>query len=211
MTPPDPGVLSADGGSAKFGLNKRLFRENRFSFISPEVRLELEGLAEDEAIHAPTPIRGSVAVYLLPSPTNALPGVEPPPGAETLASWAFRLEPLRTRPSSELNPHLIVAATAVDSQYDEAPAETGPATYNVTCAMVPLTDADRATFDTLPGRIFEAGTPIEFDIDIRTDLPVSNKIVFAYSRPTRSILRGTVLEPVFDRFAAAFAGEKSAK
>lgn len=205
-----PGVITEDGQAAKFGLNRRLFRENRFSYISPEVRLELIGLAEDEAIHAPTPIRGTVAIYELSSPTNALPGSEPPSGAKSLAKWTFRLDPLQTRPSADANPHLIVAATAVDAAYDETPAETSAATYDVTCALAPLTDADKEACESFPGRIFAQGTPLEFDIDIRTDIPVSNRLVFAYSRPTRSLLRGTVLEPLYDKIASTFGGGESA-
>ena len=197
-----PGVLSAEGQSAKFGANRRLFRENRFSFVSPEIQMELTGLSEDGVIHAPTPIRGNVSVYLLPSPTNAVPGKDPPAESERLAYWAFRLEPLRTRPSSEAHPQLVVAPTALDVQEDGPRVEEPPATYDVLCALAPLSAADRATAAAFPGRIFEAGTPLEFDVEILTDLPASNHLVFAYSRPTRSLLRGTSLEPVYDRIAA---------
>ena len=206
-----PGVITADGQAAKFGLNRRLFRENRFSFVSPEIRLELTGLAEGEAIHAPTPVRGTVTIYQLPSATNAVPGSEAPDGAEKLAGWAFRLEPIKTRPSSDANPHLIVAATAVDGQYDEAPPEAPPPTYDVLCALAPLSEADKAGAAAFPETIFKVGTPLEFDIDIKTDLPASNRIVFAYSRPTRSILRETALEPLYDRIASALGLEKKTR
>lgn len=198
-----PAAITADGQPVKFGPNRRLFRENRFQFVSPEVRMELTGLSEDEAIHAPTPVRGALSVYLLPSPTNALPGREPPAVAEKLASCDFRLEPIRTRPSSDAHPHLIVAATAVDSLDEEQPADAGPATYDVLCALVPSGEAGRKSWESFAGRIFPVGTPLEFDIDVPMDIPCSNRLVFAYSRPTRSLLRGTRLEPVYESLAAA--------
>lgn len=198
-----PGVLTVDGQDAKYGPNRRLFRENRFSFISPEVMLELTGLAEDAAIHAPTPIRGRVEVYVLPSPTNVVPGKAASKGGERIAHWAFRLEPTRTRPSSEAHPQLVVAPTALDVQEEGDRAEAPPATYDVLCSLVPLSRTDASTAAPMKDRIFDPGTPLEFDIEITTDLPASNRLVFAYSRPTRSLLRDTSLEPLYDRIAAA--------
>lgn len=200
-----PGAISVDGQPVKFGPNRRLFRENRFPFVMPEVRMELTGLTEDEAIHAPTPVRGALSAYLLPSPTNAVPGREPPPEAVKLASCDFRLEPIRTRPSSDAHPHLIVAATAVDALDETPPAEEGPATYDVLCALVPSAEADKQAWKALADRIFEAGTPLEFDVEVPMDIPCSNRLVFAYSRPTRSLLRGTRLEPVYDRILGALS------
>ncbi len=200
-----PSAITVDGQPVKFGPNRRLFRENRFPFIMPEVRMELTGLTEDEAIHTPTPIRGAISAYLLPSPTNALPGRDPPAAAEKLAGGDFRLEPIRTRPSSEAHPHLIVASTAVDSLDEAPPADDGPATYDVLCALSPVHPADREAWEALADRIFDAGTPLEFDIDVPMDIPCSNRLVFAYSRPTRSLLRGTRLEPVYESIRAAFS------
>ena len=153
-----PDALSADGRAAVSGQNRRLFRENRFSVRSPRPRLELLGLTEDQAVHAATPVRGRVAVYDLGSVTNAVPGAGPPEGTPRLLAFPFRLETVRTRPSADARPSLVVAATSLDTEEERRLADSGPDTFDVLCDIVPAGPGEG--FAALDGRMMLMQIPV---------------------------------------------------
>ena len=64
----------------------------------------------------------------------------------------------------------------------------------------PETDEDREALDRLARFSFPPDRTFEFDIDLRTPPAPGLRAVFTYSKGTRSILRGSFLEPLAASF-----------
>ena len=64
----------------------------------------------------------------------------------------------------------------------------------------PETDDDRAAIEKLARFSFPPDRTFEFDVDLRSPPAPGLRAVFSYSKGTRSILRGSFLEPVAGAF-----------
>ena len=117
-------------------------------------------------------------LFRLDGPESAQPGPEPPPDAVKVAEFRFRSEVVDAPPAisadgTELRPTKDALFSLVPANKSEEPA------------------ADAFAAMRLPA---EATFEIDLEFDARPDLPASNRIEIAYSKPMRSLLRGTFLE-----------------
>ena len=63
-----------------------------------------------------------------------------------------------------------------------------------------FTDADREAAERLASLSFPPDRTSEIDLDFRTPPPRGLRAIFTYSKGTRSILRGSFLEPIARNF-----------
>lgn len=168
-----PRAVMADGSTLLRGNNRRLFREVRFDATGISLRMDAFALSRLDAERFPTSVTGTVHFLSLESPADAKPGPGPVESATPIAEYQFALSARETRQNG---------------------GEPGAPLFDVSCDIVPTTDAGRAAVAEMSQQIMPGGTAWEFDFDIPTDTPPSNRVVFAYSKAPRSILRNTFLE-----------------
>lgn len=174
-----PAAVTADGGTAVAGLNRLKFREVRFDTTGVEFRLRafdlLETMRDDNDLVLPG---GTIKVMRLDGPESAQPGPQPPPDAVTVAEFKFRTEVIDAPPA--ISDNGSEAKPSKDALFLLVPATKGeePAANAFAAMRLPA----EATFE------------IDLTFDARPALPPSNRIEIAYSKPMRSLLRGTFLE-----------------
>ena len=173
-----PGSVEADGSEVAEGLNRRFFSEPHYRSVGLGVRFELPSAALGAGTEPPAAMRGRFRLLAL---TTVLPpeaGPAPPQSAVEQVAFGFVL------PQPE--PRAVARARS-----EKAPLVWVPE---------PETDADRAAAEKLATLSFPPDRTFEIDLDFRTPVPAGLKAVFTYSKGTRSILRGSFLEPIARTF-----------
>lgn len=168
-----PGSVSADGSALVKGINRRLFREVRFDATGVSLRMDAFALSRYDAERFPNSVTGTVRFLRLQSPADAKPGPAPVESATVMAEWPFGLKQRENRQNG---------------------GEPGAPLFDVECDIVPLTAKGESDAAAVSSLIMQTGTAWEFDFDMATETPPSNRVVFCYSKAPRSILRGTFLE-----------------
>ena len=173
-----PGALEVDGSFLSEGLNRRFFFEPHYRSVGLAVRFAQD--AEQRAAGAaPLPeTRGRLRLFSLSTILPPEPGPRPPESASEELAFNFVLRPPEARRLAQ-------------ADADKAPLVWTPE---------PETDADREAIEKLARFSFPPDRTFEFDIDLRSPPAPGLRAVFSYSKGTRSILRGSFLEPL----AAAF-------
>ena len=173
-----PGAVEADGAVLSEGLNRRFFSEPHWRSVGLGVRFEL-GEEELAALaDAPAEMRGRFRLLALATVLPPEPGPEPPASAVEQVAFNFVL------PAPEAR--RLARARAGEARLVWAPE---PETAGDREAAAKL-----ATFSFPPDRTFE------IDLDFRSPVPAGLRAVFTYSKGTRSILRGSFLEPIARTF-----------
>lgn len=186
-----PGAVVMEAGPARQGLNRRLFHEVRFPATGIGLRLRAFGLPRESAEKFARPVRGTVRLLRLGGPDDAKPGPRPPEGASELGSFAFRLEPVSLRAT-------IPAASGAGSFGDPA-SPTPPETFEAVCALVAASPEELPAAEAFAKAFLAAGDCAEIDVSFRAPVPVSNALEVVYAKRSRSLLRGTALQPLSDR------------
>ena len=173
-----PGAVEVDGAAVSEGLNRRFFSEPHYRSVGLGFRFEMIPTNFVAGSEPPPEMRGRFRLLAL---TTALPpeaGPKPPASAVEQIAFNFVLSPPETRRF----------ATAIA---DKTPLRWTPE---------PETDADREAADKLASISFPPDRTFEIDLDFRTPVPAGLRAVFTYSKGTRSILRGSFLEPIARNF-----------
>ncbi len=168
-----PGAIVADGAPLRDGMNRRLFHEVRFDSTGISLRMEAFALSRLDAERFPSSVTGVVHVLSLPGPSDANPGPTAPEVAIERFAWPFALKLRESRQNGGV---------------------PGAPLFDVSCDIVPVGAEATEEASAAAASIFPVGTAWEFDFDVLSETPPSNRVVFAYSKTPRSILRGTFLE-----------------
>ena len=187
-----PGAVAMEAGPARQGLNRRLFHEVRFATTGIGLRLRAFGLPRESAEKFARPVRGTVRLLRLGGPEDAKAGPRPPEGAPVLGSFAFRLEPVSLRATSP-------SAASAGAGFGGRASPTPPETSAAVCALVAATPEDLPDAEAFAKAFLDAGDCAEIDVDFRAPVPVSNALEVVYAKRSRSLLRGTALQPLSDR------------
>ena len=173
-----PGAVEVDGARISQGLNRRFFSEPHWRSVGLGFRFELDGTNLVAGAEPPAEMRGRFRLLALATALPPEAGPQPPASAVEQLAFNFGLPRQEAR------------------RVARAAAEGVPLVWT----PEPESDADReaaeklATFSFPPDRTFEA------DLDFRTPVPSGLRAVFTYSKGTRSILRGSFLEPIARNF-----------
>ncbi|MBQ9726985.1 MAG: hypothetical protein IJV65_05700 [Kiritimatiellae bacterium] len=173
-----PGAAEADGAAVAEGLNRRFFSEPRFRAVGLGFRFEQPASNVVARGEGQAAVRGRFRLLALATVLPPEAGPAPPATAVERVAFNFVL-PV---------PEQRRAARAV--------ADGTPLVW----AFEPETDADREAAAKLDSFSFRPDRTFEIDLDFRTPVPPGLSAVFTYSKGTRSILRGSFLEPVARKF-----------
>ena len=171
-----PGALSADGSFLVEGLNRRFFFEPHYRSVGMAVRFEQDAASRAGAV--PAEMKGRLRLLSLSTILPPEPGPRPPESAMEELAFNFVLRPPEAR------------------RLAQADADKAPLVW----APEPETDADREAIGKLARFSFPPDRTFEFDVDLRSPPAPGLRAVFTYSKGTRSILRGSFLEPVAGAF-----------
>ena len=192
------GAVVMDAGPARQGLNRRVLNEERFGVTDLGLRLRAFGLPRESAESFARPVRGRVRVLRLGGPSDAAPGPRPPDAPE-MGAFAFRLDPISL--------HAVVPDEPGPEAFAARPAPTPAESFEVLCELAPATPEDRVAADALRALILPAGAACEIDVDLHAPIPISNALEVVYSKPLRSLLRGTALQPLHETLFPGDAGK----
>ena len=173
-----PGAVEADGGTVAEGLNRRFFAEPHYRSVGLGFRFELPATNLVSGSEEFPEVRGRFRLLALATVLPPEAGPAPPASAVEKVAFNFVL-PAPDR-------HRVARAAA-----DKVP---------LVRAFEPETDADREAAEKLDTFSFQPDRSFEIDLDFRTPVPDGLRAVFTYSKGTRSILRGSFLEPVARKF-----------
>lgn len=173
-----PGAVEADGATVVEGLNRRFFSEPHYRSVGLGFSFSIDGTNLAAHAEPPAEMRGRFRLLALATALPPEAGPQPPASAVEQVAFNFVLRQPEARPF----------ATAV--------AEKTPLRWT----PEPATDADREAADKLATFSFPPDRTFEIDIDFRTPVPDGLRAGFSYSKGTRSILRGSFLEPIARNF-----------
>ena len=173
-----PGAVEVDGAPVSEGLNRRFFSEPHWRAVGLGFRFELDGTNLVAGAEPPAEMRGRFRLLALASALPPEAGPQPPASAVERAAFNFVLRPPEAR------------------RVARAAAEGAPLVWT----PEPETDADREAAERLASLSFPPDRTSEIDLDFRTPPPRGLRAIFTYSKGTRSILRGSFLEPIARNF-----------
>ena len=173
-----PGAVEVDGAAVVQGLNRRFFSEPHWRSVGLGVRFELGETNVAGMAEAPGEMRGRFRLLALSTVLPPEPGPEPPASAVEQLAFNFVLPAPETR--------RFALARSGETRLSWLPE--------------PEADADRGAAEKLASFSFPPDRTFEIDLDFRTPVPDGLRAVFTYSKGTRSILRGSFLEPVARNF-----------
>ena len=173
-----PGAVEVDGAPVVQGLNRRFFSEPHWRSVALGFRFALDGTNLVAGAEPPAEMRGRFRLLALATALPPEAGPQPPASAVEQAAFNFVLRPPERRRGAR------------------AAAEKIPLVWT----PEPETDADREAADKLASISFPPDRTFEIDLDFRTPVPAGLRAVFTYSKGTRSILRGSFLEPIARNF-----------
>ena len=173
-----PGAVEADGSAVVEGLNRRFFSESRFRSVGLGFRFEQP--ASNVVLRGAEPSEAKGRFRLLALATVLPPDAGPAPPASAVEQVAFNF-----------------VLPVPDQRRAARAAQEGT---SLVWKPEPETDADREAAAKLETFSFPPDRTFEIDVDFRTPVPAGLRAVFTYSKGTRSILRGSFLEPVARKF-----------
>ena len=172
------GAVEADGSVLSEGLNRRFFFEPHFRSVGMAIRFAQDATNRVRGAAAPAGTKGRVRLLALSTILPPEAGPNPPESAREELAFHFSLRPPEARRLAQ-------------ADADGAPLVWSPE---------PETDADREAIEKLARFSFPPDRTYEFDVELRTPPPPGLRAVFSYSKGTRSILRGSFLEPLAESF-----------
>ena len=173
-----PGAVEADGATVAEGLNRRFFSEPHYRSVGLGFTFSLDASNIVAAAGPPPDMRGRFRLLALATALPPEAGPQPPASAVEKVAFNFVLRQPEVRP------------------FAKAVAEKTPLRWT----PEPESDADREAAEKLASFSFPADRTFEIDIDFRTPVPDGLRAGFSYSKGTRSILRGSFLEPIARNF-----------
>ena len=170
-----PNAVVAEGGLAKEGLNRRIFREDRFRPCNISLRLTVKQILDSEARVLPQTVAGRMTVKKKGSSVE-------------YCALDFRLEECKPEATDGAKEGRFRRIRPQARPY----AAAGKADYDY--MLMPVTDLDRIAFSKISKSDFEQGEELTIDIVMSGPVPRTAAFEFVYSRAAKSIFHGTPMK-----------------